>query len=481
MTIRMSEICRLTLAEVGHELRLKRLSPVEVTAAYLERIQELDPQLHAFITLMDRDAQSAAQAAESEIRRGEYRGPLHGVPIAIKDIVDVKGQRMTCGAKFLKDNISSVDADVIERLKRAGAVFVGKTTTSEFAMGDDFHPATGVGPTRNPWNLERSVYGSSSGSAAATAGGLCAGAVGTDTAGSIRHPAAYCGLVGLKTTYARISTRGVAPLAWSLDSVGPMTRTVEDAALMFNAMARPSHSIELRQRQDLRGKRLGLPRRYFLDHAVPEVATATRDAARTLESLGATVVEVDLPSLKYAVGSWLGVCLAEFLSYHQQYLRRGLFAEYGPANQAFLSAARHVGALDYLQAQRLRQAIIRDFDATFQTVDAILAPSAPIEPHLLAEEAAAAEFPTRKTPAGEHSIAHLAIQLTGPANLAGLPSLQVPMALSAAGLPLGLQMMGRRGAEAELCAIGAVLEQEVGMFRRLPLGFKGDGSVKVGR
>jgi aspartyl-tRNA(Asn)/glutamyl-tRNA(Gln) amidotransferase subunit A len=238
---------------------------------------------------------------------------------------------------------------------------------------------------------------------------------------------------------------------------------------MFRAMAEPTHSIEVRQRDDLRGKRLGLPRRYFLDYAVPEVATATRDAARTLESLGATVVEVDLPSLKYAVGAWFGVCFPEFLSYHQQYLSRGLFPEYGPANQAFLSAARYVGAVDYLQAQRLRQAIIREFDATFQTVDAILAPSAPIEAHLLSEELSASEFPTRQTPAGEHSIAHLAIQLSGPANLAGLPSLQVPMALSAAGLPLGLQMMGRPGSEEDLCAIGAVLEREVGMFRRLPL------------
>lgn len=468
MAIRTNEICRLTLAETARELRLKRLSPVEVTAAYLLRIQELDPKLHAFITVMQSDAQSAAKAAEREILQGEYRGPLHGIPIAIKDIIDTKGHPTTCGAKFLKDNISRADAVVAERLKSAGAVFVGKTTVSEFAMGDDVNPLTGEGPTRNPWNLERSTYGSSSGSAAAIAGALCAGAVGTDTAGSIRHPAAYCGIVGLKTTYARVSTRGVVPLGWSLDSVGPMTRTVEDTVIMFRAMAEPTASSEARRRQDLRGTRLGLPRKYFLDHAVPEVATATRDAARTLESLGATIVEIDLPSLEYAVGAWFGVCLPEFLAYHQQYLRRGMFTEYGPTNQAFLSAARHVETVDYLQAQRLRRAIIRDFDAAFQTVDAILAPSAPIEAHLLSEEVSASNFPTRQTPAGEHSIAHLAVQLTGPANLAGLPSLQVPMALSTAGLPLGLQMMGRPGAEEDLCTIGAVLEREVGIFRRLP-------------
>ncbi len=467
-----NEICRLTLAETGRELKLKRLSPVEVTAAYLSRIEELNPRLHAFITVMDSDALSVARAAEREILQGKYRGPLHGIPIAIKDIIDVKGQRTTCGAKFLKDNVSGTDAVVVQRLRGAGAILIGKTTVSEFAMGDDINPLTGEGPTRNPWNLERSTYGSSAGSAAAVAAALCAGAVGSDTAGSIRHPAAYCGIVGLKPTYAGVSTQGVTPLAWSLDAVGPMTRTVEDNALMFRAMAEPNQRGVTRHagaRGTVEGKRLGVPMKYFLDYAVPEVATATRDAARTLGHLGATVVEVELPSLKYAVGTWFAVCFPEFLSYHQQYLRRGLLPEYGPANREFLSAARHVGAVDYLQAQRFRRAVIRDFDAAFQAVDAILAPSAPIEAHLLSEEIAASDFPTRQTPAGELSIAHLAVQLTGPANLAGLPSLQVPMGLSASGLPLGLQMMGRPGAEEDLYAIGEPLEQAVGIYRRLPM------------
>jgi aspartyl-tRNA(Asn)/glutamyl-tRNA(Gln) amidotransferase subunit A len=303
------------------------------------------------------------------------------------------------------------------------------------------------------------------------AAALCAGALGSDTAGSIRHPAAYCGIVGMKTTYASVSTQGVTPLAWSLDSVGPMTRTVEDNALLFRGMTEVEQEpvVEARLRQGVRGKRLGIPAKYFLDYAVPEVASATRHAARTLEQLGARIVEVDLPSLEHAVGAWFGVCFPEFLSYHQQYLRRGLIAEYGPANREFLAAARHVAAVDYLQAQRFRRAIVRDFDAAFRSVDAILAPSAPIEAHLLSEEVAASDFPTRKTPAGELSIAQLAVQLTGPANLAGLPSLQVPMGLSAAGLPLGLQMMGRAGAEENLYVIGAALEDAVGIDRRLPM------------
>jgi aspartyl-tRNA(Asn)/glutamyl-tRNA(Gln) amidotransferase subunit A len=478
--MKSSEICRLTLAETGREIRLKRLSPVEVTAAYLSRIEELNPRLHAFITVMESDALSAAMAAEREMLHGKYRGPIHGVPIAIKDIIDVKGQRTTCGAKFLRNNVSSTDAVVVQRLRNAGAILIGKTTVSEFAMGDDINPLTGEGPTRNPWNLERSTYGSSAGSAASVAAALSAGAVGSDTAGSIRHPAAYCGIVGLKPTYASVSTQGVTPLAWSLDAVGPMTRTVEDNALMFHAMAEPNQqgvkcheggrsTVEAWLRQGIKGKSLGVPMNYFLDYAVPEVATATRNAARTLERLGATVVEVELPSLRYAVGAWFAVCFPEFLSYHQQYLRRGLLPEYGPTNREFLSAARHVGAVDYLQAQRLRRAVIRDFDAAFQAVDAILAPSSPIEAHLLSEEVAASDFPTRQTPAGEFSIAYLAVQLTGPANLAGLPALQVPMGLSASGLPLGVQMMGRPGSEEDLYAIGDALERAVGIYRRLPM------------
>lgn len=240
---------------------------------------------------------------------------------------------------------------------------------------------------------------------------------------------------------------------------------------MFRAMTEVKQRgvVEPRLRQGVEGKRLGIPSKYFLDYSVPEVATATRTAAHTLEQLGAHIVEVNLPSLEHAVGAWFGVCFPEFLSYHQQYLRRGLIAEYGPENREFLAAAQYVAAVDYLQAQRFRRAIIRDFDAAFRSVDAILAPSAPIEAHLLSEEVAAAAFPTRKTPAGEFSIAQLAVQLSGPANLAGLPSLQVPMGLSAAGLPLGLQMMGRAGVEEDLYVIGAALEGAVGIDRRLPM------------
>jgi aspartyl-tRNA(Asn)/glutamyl-tRNA(Gln) amidotransferase subunit A len=464
-------ICRLTLAETARELKAGRLSPVEVTSAYLSRIAALNPTLHAFITVMAGDALSAAKTAEQEIAAGDYRGPLHGVPLAVKDIIDVRGQPTTCGAKFLKANISGTDAPVVQRLRREGAILIGKTTVSEFAMGDDINPYTGEGPTRNPWNLQRSTYGSSAGSAAAVAAALCAGALGSDTAGSIRHPSAYCGIVGMKTTYAVVSTQGVTPLAWSLDSVGPMTRTVEDNALLFRAMTKVPQqpTVEPNPRQGIRGKRLGICNKYFLDYSVPEVAAATRTAAATLERLGARIVELDLPSLEHAVGAWFGVCFPEFLSYHQQYLRRGLIAEYGPANQEFLAAALHVAAVDYLQAQRFRRAIVNEFDTAFRSVDAILAPSAPIEAHLLSEEVAAADFPTRKTPAGEFSIAQLAVQLTGPANLAGLPSLQVPMGLSAAGLPLGLQMMGRPGAEEDLYVIGAALEGSVGIDRRLPM------------
>lgn len=270
--------CYLTISEVAPLLKSKRLSPVELTSAYLDRIDQLNPKVNAFITTLRDEALQSARALESEIAAGRYRGPLHGVPIAVKDIFATNGHRTTCGSKILKDNITHYDATVVARLKAAGIILLGKLTMSEFAFGDDVNPLTGQRPTHNPWNLERSASGSSSGSGAAVAASMCAGALGTDTGGSIRTPSAFCGIVGMKPTYGRVSRYGVTPLAWSLDNAGPMTKSVEDNALLLGIIAgadpadrmcseRPPDDYLKLLRAGVRGLRIGLPKNYFLEYA----------------------------------------------------------------------------------------------------------------------------------------------------------------------------------------------------------------------
>src|SRR5712692_3627264 len=273
-----SDLCYLAIAEAARMLESRRLSPVELTQAYLERVERLNPKVHAFITVISDDALSNARAAEKEIMAGHYRGPMHGIPIAVKDIFAANGYRTTCGSKILRENVTRYDATAVARLKLAGAVLIGKLTMSEFGLGDDVNPLTGLGPTRNPWNLERSASGSSSGSAAALAASLCAASLGTDTAGSIRGPAAYCGIVGLKPTYGRVSRFGVTPLAWSLDTVGPMTKSVEDNALLLGVIAghdtadrassaQPVGDYLKKLRAGVKGIRIGLPKTHFLEYA----------------------------------------------------------------------------------------------------------------------------------------------------------------------------------------------------------------------
>ncbi|MEK7219649.1 MAG: amidase, partial [candidate division NC10 bacterium] len=284
------ELTRLSIAEAGEQLRRRALSPVELTRAYLDRIQRSDGDLLAYITVLPGEALAAATAAEREIARGNYLGPLHGIPIALKDLVLTRGIRTTCGSRILADWVPDTDATVTTRLAEAGAILLGKLNMHEFAYGP-----TGVNPhygtSRNPWDCQRMPGGSSSGSAVAVAAGLCAGALGTDTGGSVRIPAALCGLVGLKPTYGRVSRAGVIPLAWSLDHVGPMTRTVTDAALLLQVLAGrdpadpsttdvPVPDYRRAMQGEIRGLRLGLPKDHFFERLDPEVRAAVLAAAR---------------------------------------------------------------------------------------------------------------------------------------------------------------------------------------------------------
>src|SRR5919109_4446522 len=305
----MVDLTMLTIAEASRRMLRKELSPVELTQAALERISALNPRLNAFITVLQDGASAAAKTAEREMMSGQKRGPLHGIPVALKDLCATKGVRTTAGSKILRDDVPTDDATVTLRLAVAGTVLLGKLHMNEFAYGPDGDNGH-YGRVHNPWNLERLTGGSSSGSGAALAASLCLGALGTDTGGSIRIPAALCGIAGLKPTYGRVSRYGITPLSWSLDHAGPMAKTVEDVALLLQAMAGydakdpgsaqravPDYALALSG--DVRGLRIGIPREYFFDVLDPEVEGAVRQAIEVLRRLGASLHDVSWPALRY--------------------------------------------------------------------------------------------------------------------------------------------------------------------------------------
>ncbi len=464
------ELTRLSIAEAGEQLRRRALSPVELTRAYLDRIQRSDGDLLAYITVLPGEALAAATAAEREIARGNYRGPLHGIPIALKDLVLTRGIRTTCGSRILADWVPDTDATVTTRLAEAGAILLGKLNMHEFAYGP-----TGVNPhygtSRNPWDCQRMPGGSSSGSAVAVAAGLCAGALGTDTGGSVRIPAALCGLVGLKPTYGRVSRAGVIPLAWSLDHVGPMTRTVTDAALLLQVLAGrdpadpsttdvPVPDYRRAMQGEIRGLRLGLPKDHFFERLDPEVRAAVLAAARSLEGLGASVEDIPLPNIPHAGPASFAIIASEAMAYHEPYLKTRA-AEYGADVRARLMTGQFVLASHYLKAQRARRVIRAEVDAALRRVDALLLPTTPIPaPRLDAQEV---------TVDGVTEDARWwLIRCTRPINVTGHPALSVPCGLTAGGLPVGLQIVGRHFDEATVLRIGHAFEAVSPMRDRRP-------------
>lgn len=454
------ELTRLSIAEAGEQIRRRALSPVELTRAYLDRIQRQDGGLRSYITVLQVEALAAATAAEQEIARGGYRGPLHGVPIALKDLVMTRGIRTTCGSRILREWVPDADATVAARLAAAGTILLGKLNMHEFAYGP-----TGVNPhygtPRNPWDRARMPGGSSSGSGVAVAAGLAAGALGTDTGGSVRIPASLCGIVGLKPTYGRVSRAGVIPLAWSLDHVGPMTRTVEDAALLLQAMAGrdpadPStvdipvpdyrHSLE----EGIRGLRLGLPKDLFFERLDSEVRAAVLGAARSLEGLGASVVEVPLSRIQHAAPASFAIIAAEATAYHERYLKSRA-AEYGADVRARLMSGQFVLATQYLKAQRARQVIRAEVDAALRHVDALLLPTTPIPAQPIDSHQVTVDGSTE-------DVRWWLVRCTRPINVTGHPALSVPCGFTAGGLPVGLQLVGRFFDEATLLRIGQAFE-----------------------
>ncbi|HEX6649078.1 MAG TPA: amidase, partial [Pyrinomonadaceae bacterium] len=372
----------LTIAEASDLLRRKQISPVELTSACLTRIEQLNPSLNAFITVMYESALDEARRAEAEIGAGNWRGPLHGIPIGLKDLIDTAGVKTTCGSALFANRIPTEDAEIVRRLKMAGAVLIGKQNMQEFAYGGT-STSSYFGPVRNPWDVDRIAGGSSGGSAAAVATGMCFGAIGTDTGGSIREPAAFCGIVGLKPTYGRVSTRGVFPLSQSLDHVGPLCRTVMDTALLLQAIAGydPSDTTSIDWPIDSYADalnaqskpRIGIVRHPFFDGLDGEIANAMDDALRQLKDLAADVLEVELPPTPTAVQG------SEVYAVHSKYFTESP-EMYGHWIQERLKQAASIDTVSYIAARQELDRVRRCVRDVFSKADLLITPTTPVPP-----------------------------------------------------------------------------------------------------
>ena len=452
-----SEFYYWTIAEAAAAIRRKETSPVELTEALLQRIAAKDSALHSFITLTGDLARQQARQAEQELRSGTDRGPLHGVPIALKDLYLTKGIRTTCHSAVLANWIPDVDAATAIKLHDAGAVLLGKLGMHEFAFGgpsiDAPFPAV-----RNPWNTEHIPGGSSSGSGAALAAGLCYGALGSDTGGSIRTPASHCGIVGIKPTYGRVSRFGVVPLSWSLDHAGPMARSVADCAILLQAIAGydakdPASAdvtvpdFQARLEDGIQGLRIGVPRSNWFDENLgvdPRTEALFDEALETLKKLGAAIVEIDGKPFGLARKANQTILVCEAYSYHEKTYQEAPM-KFGSSVRRRMLEGAFLSAADYLAAQRARAVLNEQIRAHFSQVDAFATPSAPRPP-----EAFAAMDPNEQ---------NLRPSFTNPFNLTGLPAISVPCGFTEGNLPAGLQIVAPAFEEGLALRIAYAYEQ----------------------
>jgi aspartyl-tRNA(Asn)/glutamyl-tRNA(Gln) amidotransferase subunit A len=455
------DIAYATIRMLGMRYRKRELSPVEVTRTLLDRIAQCDPGLHAFVTLTADRALADAHAAEAALRRGDER-PLLGIPVAHKDIYCTQGIRTTGGSALLADWVPADDATCVRRWQEAGTVLLGKLITHEFAFGLQM-PGHRFQPARNPWNPDHIPGGSSSGSGAALAAGLVTGATGSDTGGSIRGPAAFCGIVGLKPTYGRVSRAGVLTLSWTLDHTGPMARTVEDCAYLLQAMAGHDPADPAASRvpvddylaplgRDIRGLRIGVPRSYFFDGIDPEVAQAFEAALGTLRGLGAEVRDVSIPSL-HTTPAFLLILMAEAFAYHERDLREHPEL-YGDVLRERILAGALVTAAEYTQAQRLRAQLCGEVAEVLHHVDVLATPTTTTP---------ATAFTRAQDPELAFPRSNMA-----PFNLTGLPTLALPCGFASSGLPLSLQLAGRPFEEGTVLRAGHAYEQATPWHTRRP-------------
>lgn len=461
----MTDFARLTIAAASDLLRRREISPVEYTQALLDRVAAHDHRINAFIRPMPEQALAEAKRAEAEIAAGNWRGPLHGVPYALKDIVDVAGIPTTCHSKILVDNIAAADAEVTRRLKAAGGVLLGKTATHEFAIGGPSFDLPWP-PARNPWNPDHFTGGSSSGSGAALAAGFVAAAIGTDTGGSVRNPASFCGIVGMKATYGRVSRRGVFPLAFSLDHVGPMTRGVTDNAILMNAIAghdpadpgsAPVETPDFTSRlgRDIAGMRIGVIRHFYNRdfEADPEMAQGIERAVDVLRGLGAEIAEITLSPLgEYAAANRI-ILLSEAFAIHEKWFRERP-QDYGELTRRRVGSGAFIRAADYVNATRVKARLVVELAEAMRGLDVAVTASSMEPPNRLDD--------TRGLEA------NYARQARAPFNLTGFPAIAVPTGMSNSGLPLSMQIVGKPFDEPTVYQVAHAYEQATGFGAQIP-------------
>ncbi len=461
----MSDLAFLSVAEAAGLLRGKKLSPVEYAKALIARVEQHDGKLNTFLRFTPDIALEDARRAESEIARGDWRGPLHGVPYGLKDIVDYAGLPTTAHSKILADNVAAADSAVTQKLRAAGGVFMGKLSTHEFATGGPCFDLPWP-PARNPWNRDHFCGGSSSGSGAATAAGFVPAAIGSDTGGSIRNPATMCGVVGMKGTYGLVSRRGVFPLAYSLDHVGPLTRTVKDNALMLDLIAghdaldpasadnRPGNYTAALD-HGVKGLKIGVIRHFYTRdiEGDAEMVGGIEAAVKALAGMGATVTEIETAPLSEYAACNRTILAAEAYAIHEKWLQERPEDYGGLTRERFLSGA-FISAADYINAVRVRARLTREFHALFSGIDVVITASA-LDPACRIDDPAEIDRTYGR-------------QARSPFNVTGSPALSVPVGFSKAGLPLGMQLVGRPFSESLLYRVGHAYERELQWVERHP-------------
>lgn len=448
-----------TISALAHSLRERDISSIEVVQELLGRLE--DDTTNAFITVTGERALADAARAEAAFEAGEDLGPLHGVPVGLKDLISTKDIRTTMGSAFFTENIPDHNATVVEKLEKAGAIVIGKTNTHEFAYGPTGDRSY-FGPTKNPYDPERITGGSSGGSGAAVATELCYGALGSDTGGSIRVPAALCGVVGMKPTFGRVSKYGVFPLSWSLDHVGPLTRTVEDNALFLNVIAgydpkdpysidRPSEDFTRDLRLDVQGAVIGVPKHFYFEHVEPEIESKIQDAIEVFRELGAEVREIELPNLHETLSAQRLTLAAEAYAVHEERLETEpeKFDDHGLER---LLRGKDLQAYRYANAQQTKLRATKEFEHAFEEVDILLAPTTPIPATFLDQR-------ETEIQGHEEAVYSALTRLTGPTDLTGHPSLSIPCGTTTEGLPVGLQLIGKLFEEATAYRFGYAYEK----------------------
>jgi len=463
--MKADQLVQLTIAEAARSFQAGELSPTELTRGCLERIEALDPKLNAFVTLLPETAVAEAAEAERRLGQGRRLGPLDGIPFAIKDLYETKGIRTTAGSKILADYVPREDATCVRRLREQGVVLLGKLNMHEWAFGGT-NVISHFGPTHNPWALDRITGGSSGGPGAALAASLCLGSLGSDTGGSIRMPASMCGVVGFKPTFGRVSKYGVVPLSDSLDHAGPMTRSVEDTALVLQAIAGPDPNDPATEdvpvpdylaalSGEVRGLRVGVPDKDVLSGLDKEVEVSFRAAVRTLEGLGASLVDVEVPSLQRADAIWLAIAGPEAAAFHRRNLEERP-QDFSEQVRLRLQVGLQMRAVDYLRGLEGQQQLRAEMEEQYARMDVLVTPTTAFTATRIEDELSAS---------GREIYIH---RFTCPFNLTGQPAISLPCGFDSQGLPVGLQIVGRPFDEETVLRVAHAYEQATEWHLRRP-------------